>query len=112
MKLKGGDLQLRMEELEQQLARMRQEMFGDSSEKRPKPAATNAAPKPQTGDGPRAQPSLEVVEEIHLLDEPDKTCPKCGGELKEWAGLFEESEEIDIIPRRYVSRRPMRQKYR
>jgi transposase len=108
----GGDLQQRMEELERQLALLRQDKFGDSSEKRPAPKAEKPEPKPQTGHGPREQKSLERVEEIHLLDEPDKTCPKCGGDLKEWAGQFEESEEVDVIPRRWIVRHHKRQKYR
>lgn len=108
----GGNLQQRMEELERQLEAMRREKFGDSSEKRPSPAPPKTEKKKQTGHGPRKQTSLERVEEIHRLDEPDKACPKCGGELKEWVGQFEESEEIDIIPRRYVIRHHKRQKYR
>jgi len=113
LKLKGGgNLQQRMEELERQLEAMRRDKFGDSSEKRPSPAPPKTEKKKQTGHGPRKQTSLERVEEIHRLDEPDKACPKCGGELKEWAGQFEESEEIDIIPRRYVIRHHKRQKYR
>lgn len=112
LKLKGGgDLQQRMAELERQLDAMRRDKFGDSSEKRPSAPPPKKEKKTQTGHGPRQQ-NLERVEEIHLLDEPDKSCPKCGGELKEWAGQFEESEEIDIIPRRYIIRHHKRQKYR
>jgi transposase len=71
----GGDLQQRIEELERQLAAMRQDKFGDSSEQRPQPQAPKKEAKPQTGHGPREQLSLERVEEIHLLDEADKVCP-------------------------------------
>lgn len=111
VKLKGGNVQERMEELERQLAALRQDKFGDSTEKRPSPAVLPEK-KPQTGHGPREQPALERVEEIHLLDDADKACPSCGGALAEWKDQFEESEEVDIIPRRYLMRVHKRQKYR
>lgn len=114
LKLKGGgNLQQRMEELERQLANLRQDKFGESSEKQPaaKPEEKREK-KQQTGHGPNKQLGLERVDEIHLLDEPDKACPKCGGELKEWTGQFEESEEVDVIPRRWILRVHKRQKYR
>lgn len=113
VQLKGGNVQARMEELERQLAALRQDKFGDSTEKRPATSATPPeAKKPQAGHGPREQPRLERVEEIHLLDDADKACPECGGALTEWKDQFEESEEVDIIPRRYLLRVHKRQKYR
>ena len=38
-------------------------------------------PKPKTGHGPTKQPELPIVEAVHESDEPDRTCPKCGGAL-------------------------------
>src|SRR5262249_54583465 len=47
------------------------------------------------------------------LDEADRrSCPQCGGVLKAWEGQFEESEEIDVIERRFVLKKHKRQKYR
>jgi transposase len=97
--------------LERQIAAANRTRFGQSSEKRPKPTE-KAEPAPQTGHGPTEQPSLERAEEIHLLDEPDKICPQCGGDLKEWAGQFEESELIDTVERKWIIRKIKRQKYR
>jgi transposase len=116
LSLKGAgqaELALRLEQLEQQLAQRNQALFGDSSEKRGASAKPKAEPRPkQTGHGPREQPELPIVEEVHKLDVPDQACPKCGGQLKEWGGQFEESEETDFIERRFFMRKHRRQKYR
>ncbi len=107
-------LQLRLAELERQLQQARAELFGPSSEKRPRskeeaPAA--AEEKPRRGHGPRQQ-TLPVEEVVHPLDEADKQCPQCGGALAEMKGCFEESEEVDVVERRFVLKRHLRQKYR
>ncbi len=110
-------LQQRMEELERQLDNARKELFAASSEKRPAPTTTpptSPAPdkKPQSGHGPRAQPLLPMEERLHSLDAPDEACPACGGHLEEWEGQFEDSEEIDIVARRFVVLKHRRKKYR
>jgi transposase len=119
--LKGVDpakLQTRLELLEQQLAVRNQMVFGKSSEKRPaangeKACAAEPAKKPQRGHGPREQPNLPIVDVKHELDEADrKSCPQCGGGLTAWDGQFEESEEIDVVERRFVLKKHKRQKYR
>jgi transposase len=107
--------QLRIAALEQHIAILQQKLFGESSEKRPaseegaKPAEEK---KPRKGHGPRSQPALPVREVIHQLDEADKACPCCGSTMEEWDDQFEESEEINIIPRQYELVRHKRQKYR
>lgn len=117
--LKGIDpekLQTRLELLEQQLAVRNQMLFGTSSEKRPAPKdePAPATPKPpKRGHGPRPQPELPIVAVTHEMDEADRrSCPQCGGGLQPWAGQFEESEEIDVIERRFVVKKHKRQKYR
>jgi len=115
LSLKGEpqlDLAMKLEELEQQLARRNQKLFGDSSEKRRRSAKADEEAEPQRGHGPREQPELPIVEEIHKLDVPDQTCPQCGGQLQEWAGQFEESFETDVLERRFIRRKHKRQKYR
>jgi transposase len=115
LSLKGEpqtSLALKLEALEQQLARQNQKLFGDSSERRSMKTAGETPAKPQTGHGPREQPGLPLVEEIHELDVPDQACPKCGGQLKEWAGQFEESDEVDSVRRSFFVRRHKRKKYR
>jgi transposase len=114
--LKGAspaDLQLRLAQLEAQLAVKNKLLFGKSSEKRPV-EKTEATPekKPQVGHGPREQPALPVVEKLFALDEADLGCPKCGRALALFAGQFEESEEITVVERRFVVVKQKRQKYR
>jgi len=119
--LKGGDaeqLKLRIAELEKQLATKNRMLFGKTSERRAgdPPAAPPAPPEspkpPKKGHGPKAQLSLPVEEIVHELDEADKVCGACGEKLDPWEGQFETSEEVDVVPRRFVLKRHKRQKYR
>ncbi|MFY0572479.1 IS66 family transposase [Archangium lansingense] len=81
-------MQLRLQELERQLAQRTGELFGRSSEKRPQREQDEGnKPEPPThGHGPRAQPTLPALEVEHTLEESDKQCPKCGGTLAEMKG--------------------------
>lgn len=111
-----AQLQLELKLLHEQLAKKNQALFGRSSEKRPKGEAGDAPEKgaastERRGHGPREQKALPQVEQIHLLDEPDRVCPGCGGELREMKGQYEESEEIDVIQREFRVVRHKRQKY-
>lgn len=115
--LKGAspeDLQLRLAQLEAQLAVKNRLLFGRSSEKRPAPKPATAAVEkaPRAGHGPRQQPALPVVEKLFTLDDADRSCPKCGKRLSVFAGQFEESEEITVVERRFVVEKQKRQKYR
>lgn len=120
LSLKGGDaeqLKLRIAELEQQIANKNRMLFGESSERRvgdePSSPPEPAPPKPpKKGHGPKAQPSLPIEPVVHELDEADKVCTSCGEKLEAWEGQFEISEEIDVVPRRFVLKKHMRQKYR
>ncbi|ATB26885.1 IS66 family transposase [Melittangium boletus] len=117
-RLKGEDaqarLQLELTQLQEQLARMQQRLFGASSEKRPsaQQVAPAARERPQRGHGPRAQPELPVQEVLLPLDEADKVCGLCGGALAEWRGQTEDSEEVSVVERHFVLKRYRRQKYR
>jgi transposase len=117
--LKGGGaehVKRRIADLERQLAKRNQMLFGDTSEKRegdgPKEPVAEPPKPPQKGHGPKPQPKLEVVEVIHEHDAADRMCPSCGGDLEAWAGQFEESDEIDVIERRFYLKKHKRQKYR
>ena len=107
-----GELQLKLEELQQQLSVKNRLLFGASSEKRPAPGKTSEARTPQTGHGPREQKSLPIEEVVHDLDAADKACVKCGGALAEMDGQFEESEEVHVLERTFVLRKHKRKKYR
>ena len=52
---------------------------------------------PQTGHGPREQPTLPVVEIRHELPVDQRQCPACGGALSEMAGQCETSERITTV---------------
>lgn len=111
-------LELEIQLLQEELAARTRTLFGASSERRggaesnerEETAAT--APPERRGHGPRAQPQLPIVEAIHRLDDPDQICASCGGALTEWAGQFEEAEEIDVVERSFRLVRHRRQKYR
>ncbi len=49
---------------------------------------------------------------MHELDEADKQCADCGGQLGLWEGHDDETEEIDVIERRFVLKKHVRKKYR
>lgn len=105
-------LELQIAELEEQLARRNKLLFGDKSEKskrEPKPGVDKSK---QTGHGRREQPALEVVEQIHVAPVEDETCDLCGGHLAASEGFFEDSEEVDVIERRFVIKKHRRQKYK
>ena len=104
-------LELQVKELERQLANRNRMLFGPSTERRPKEHPAPDKTK-QQGHGPRKQPELPELEKHYHLEPADQTCPSCGGQLEEWAGQFEDSEEIDVLARRFVRLKHRRQKYR
>lgn len=105
-------LELQIAKLEEQLARRNKIIFSEKSEKRRTSENKKPAAKKQTGHGRREQSELEVVEEVHVANVEDESCELCGGSLSESAGFFEESEEIEIIERRFVFKKHRRQKYK
>ncbi|MGB5504338.1 MAG: IS66 family transposase [Polyangiales bacterium] len=107
-----GTLQMRIAELEQQLSVRNQALFGDKSEKRNRAARRADKKKVQNGHGPRDQAELPRLEQVHTLDRADEMCPKCGAQLREFAGQFEEADEVDVVERRFVLVKHKRQKYR
>lgn len=106
-----NELQLKLEELQRQLSVKNKLLFGVSSEKRGANNSTEAR-APQTGHGPREQKSLPIEEVVHELDAADKACVKCGGALAEMKDQFEESEEVEVVARRFVLLKHKRKKYR
>ena len=98
--LRGQDAtaaQVHLEFLKELLAQRERALFGESSEKR-RPA--DAAPPsgtttPQTGHGPKAQPTLPLVETVHTLAAADRVCPQRGGTLTELAGQDRKSTRLN-----------------
>lgn len=116
--------QLRLEALEQQLAKLTKQIFGASSEKRADEAPADAGTegndkskdeekkkKKPGGHGPTEQPKLPSIVVDHKLDDADTTCPTCGGGLEEMEGQYEEHDEIDVVPLHFVIKHHRRQKY-
>ena len=108
-----GNLELELQYLQEQLAARTRALFGASSEQRSQTTEEKSeAAKPAKGHGPRAQPELPVVEQVHELNGADQVCAECGERLEEWAGQVECSEEIDVVARSYRIVRHQRKKYR
>lgn len=119
----SGFQQLKIAALEKQLAKLTKQVFGKSSEQRTTdtPSADTSTgdadkdkddgKKKKRGHGPTPQPKLPCVPVVHKLDDADKTCPECGGCLHEMEGQFEDYDEIDVEPLRFVIKRHKRQKY-
>jgi len=111
-------LQRKLLKLEEQLAQRERELFARSSESRrdsfigQRETETKTESQKQRGHGPRNQPELPVIERSYELDAPDQVCTSCGGALGEMDGHFEESEEVDVVERRFVVVKHKRKKYR
>jgi transposase len=115
---KAYSLQLEIKHLSEKLAKRNRELYGKSSERRPRgenDAGENKGADDKSerrGHGPSAQPDLRIDEVVCHLEEADKTCPCCGGGLEPMDSQFEESEEIDAVERTFRILKIKRQKYR
>ena len=107
-------LQRELDILKELLAQRDRAIFGETTEKRSRPGAAtpDTAKTPRRGHGPRVQPALPLLDIIHELDEADRVCPQCGGDLVEMAGQTEDSEEVTVVERRFVILKHQRKKYR
>lgn len=111
---KPGDLQLTLKMLEmlQAKAKAAAEALAKAEEaQKRRKAEEGRAAKERTRSGPTPQPNLPVVERVFPLEEADRACPSCGGELRPMVGKFEESELIDVIEARYELVQVKQQKY-
>lgn len=111
---KPGDLQLTLKMLEmlQAKAKAADEALAKAEEaQKRRKAEEGRAAKERTRSGPTPQPNLPVVERVFPLEEADRACRSCGGELRPMVGKFEESELIDVIEARYELVQVKQQKY-
>src|SRR5687768_1427925 len=80
-------------------------------------AIAKASTKPQperksrASSGPTEQTKLPIVEQVFTLDDADRACPSCGGELRPMDGQFDESEMIDLVDVTYHVVKVKQQKY-
>ena len=112
--LKGGEneLQTTLALLERQHAQVQRELERQAEREasRAKPAE-QVEKKKRAGHGPTEQPELERTTEVFELDEADRVCPACGGELRALDGQYETAELVDVIEVRYRVIEAQRQKY-
>src|SRR5690349_12094468 len=80
----AAQLRLEIAALEREIEKRREQVFRNQSEKRSADKGKGEEPPkpPQKGHGPRPQPKLEVEPALHDLDDADRTCPACGGDLE------------------------------
>jgi transposase len=67
--------------------------------------------KPRAKTGPTEQPALPIVPMLFELDQPDRVCPGCGGQLRPMKGQVEASEMIDVVEVSYRLVQVQQQKY-
>lgn len=76
-----------------------------------KPASEKPPKKKRETFGSTPQPDLEQETLECELDEPDTTCPACGGGLREFANQADVSELIDVVEVTYKLVRVVQKKY-
>lgn len=100
------------QELQQTLALIEtltgQAKAAEAAAKNPQP---KAPPKPRTTSGPTPQPKLPRVPLVCELDEADKMCPSCGGQLAVMPEQAETSELVDVVEVSYRILEVRQQKY-
>jgi transposase len=109
------ELQEKVLEINGQLFRIRSKMFDPSSEKTPKPTGKkgtgNPKPRSKTNLLPSERyPEAEIVEK-HITYETPPNCTCCGGIMTD-SGMTEVSENLTVIPKKYMIVRQHRHKYR
>jgi transposase len=110
----AGELQQALDLLEQLNEREAKDSNGDAGagdEEGADGGEERKKRKPREKSGPTAQSKLALEERVYTLDEPDKMCPCCGGELRPMEGHFDESEMIDVVDVEYRVINVKQQKY-
>ena len=99
----------------QQTLELLQTLTKKAQEAAPPPSARTgrdrSKDKPRGKFGPKPQPALPVEPMLFELDDADRVCPSCGGELSPMTGQFETSELIDVIEVSYRLVQVQQQKY-
>lgn len=108
-KLRGkpGDIQLTLKmlaELQAKAKRTQEALTKATAKRKPERAS-------RTSTGPTPQPMLPIIEQVFTLDDADRACPSCGGDLKPMKDQFDETEMIDVIEVSYQLVKVKQQKY-
>lgn len=115
--LTGGDGELQqalalLEKLQREKQDAPDRETQQGSPQSPDGGKTESKPsRPRSGHGPTSQPKLPTEDWTYGLDDADKTCPSCGGELEPMAGQFDVSEMVDVVEVSYRLVRVKQQKY-
>jgi transposase len=98
--------------LEEQLASLRADIFGASSERYKKPEKNKVieAPKPRIKKPSERYPNIPV-REITIAISPEPHCESCG-EIMSDSGMTEDSEQLTVIPKKFEILLQKRVKYR
>lgn len=110
--LKGNDKELQEKlALVEQLTRQSQGIAAQIDALSPGARGKKKPKKPREKFGNTEQPKLPVVEQLFELDDADRVCPSCGGELSPMKDQFEASEMIDVVEVSYRVVKVKQQKY-
>ena len=112
---KPGDLQLTLKMIEalQAKAKAAEEAVAraEAEQQKRKDERKRTERAERTTTGPTPQPMLPVIEQVFTLDDADRACPSCGGDLHPMIGQFDESEMIDVVEVSYELVKVKQQKY-
>lgn len=100
----------------EQLAALRETLYGSSSERYKKPPAVNPEEKKKIPPAPRIKKPSErypniPVNEVSLTINPAPSCEVCGKQMSD-SGMTEDSEQLTVIPKKYEITRYKRSIYR
>ena len=107
----GAYVQLRLAQLEQQLALLQKKLFGASSERKPRQTEPGQKPK-RRGHGPRQQKNLPVLPRRHELPAAALVCEVCGKTMVEWEGQGDFTSEVHVLRRAFFFVQHEQVKYR
>lgn len=102
--------------MQEQLASLKDTLYGSSSERYKKPEKKKDQDKPQEPAKPKVKkpseryPKIPVREELIAMS-PAPSCPCCG-EVMQDSGMTEDSEQLTVIPKKYEILLQKKVKYR
>jgi transposase len=116
------EVQLRLQAVEEHLAKLQKMVFGPSSERTKSTKKTDVTqdapaesettnngdeqPKSEKSSrangGRRNQGRLPLVIRQHPVPESEMTCELCGKHLEQWKGQFDSSKEVHVLQRAFV----------
>jgi transposase len=98
--------------MEEQLGSLKDALYGASSEryKKPQKDKPKKDPKPRVKKPSERYPNVPVRDVVIAMD-PIPECEACGKVMSD-SGMYEESEQLTVIPKKYEILRQLRVKYR